>query len=176
MSEMREAYDCAVRLLHAINERNWPGQEIVPLPDLIGVLTQVDHLTAHLTTTRAAIEAMRDPPDWVIDAAVKAHFTTNFQGFLYGNRHVLRDINKREDQTVWSLTSDDYDSAHAQMEMACDRFEMRAAFNGAIAALSQANSTTINPHSLLTSSVAANKPADGSTPASAGTNSQEQKP
>jgi hypothetical protein len=58
---MLEAYNYAVRLLHAINERNWPEQEIYPLPDLVGVLTQIDHVTAHMSANPAALHHPSKP-------------------------------------------------------------------------------------------------------------------
>lgn len=76
--------------------------------------------------------------DEMIDAARDAIDACNYQGFLYGNRHVVRDLSIKENQEVWSLTTDDYAAGHAAMMGAIVRFVIRV---GLEAALSKATST-----------------------------------
>ena len=50
--EMSEAYGYAVRLATAIRERHFPDvTQWRPLPELIGVLTQIDNMTSGLVVT-----------------------------------------------------------------------------------------------------------------------------
>jgi hypothetical protein len=55
----------------------------------------------------------------------------NIGGFLYGNRHVIRDYRKPlQEQEIWSMeqkTPDDYDRCHAAMVKEIEMIGMRAA-------------------------------------------------
>ena len=74
-----------------------------------------------------------------IDAAVKIYRDTaaSLQGFLYGHRHVIRDLRRPPaEQEVWSLTEEngdelgqgpDYERCHQAMMDELDRIAMRAA-------------------------------------------------
>lgn len=91
---------------------------------------------ASLATPRPSSNTIGGELDAVaLEAAGAAFRATNYQGFLYGNRHVIRDINAKGTPEVWSLTTDEYDVGHAAMEIECDRLEMQAAIRAYLSAL-----------------------------------------
>jgi hypothetical protein len=47
-AEIEQAYKTAVSLLLVLMEKHFPGQKIEPLPDTVGVLSQIDNLTTAL--------------------------------------------------------------------------------------------------------------------------------
>ena len=77
------------------------------------------------------------PPDEeaAIEAAVRASENANFQGFLYGYRHVIRDINSPGTPEVWSVETNDYALGSAAMAMETKRLTMCAAITAYKAAL-----------------------------------------
>lgn len=76
-------YDAAVRLLQAIYARNPTKRyaELIPLPTMAGVITQIDNLTAHMSWTK--------PTEWhgklhipTIEAATKAINATQYHTYV----------------------------------------------------------------------------------------------
>lgn len=77
--------------------------------------------------------------DEMIDAAIARTETINTQGFLYGSRHVLRDIEAervvKTDVVIWEMTTDDYDAGHASMNEQAKRNYFRQAITAALSAM-----------------------------------------
>lgn len=92
---------------------------------------------------------MSDPDDMAIEAAIVARCETgkSHQGFLYGARHVIRDLRKLPDeQIVWFISEVrgdelglglDYERCHGEMMLELERIAMRAAIAAYEAALWQ---------------------------------------
>ena len=63
ITELREARGYAERLARSLQEKHYPdGPKWEPLPDLLGLLTQIDNMTSALTRIDAALEHATTPP------------------------------------------------------------------------------------------------------------------
>lgn len=79
------------------------------------------------------------PTKEMIEAAIERRRTIETQGFLYGNRHVLRDIEAervvKETVVIWEETTDDYKAGHAAMENAAERHFFGEIITASLAAM-----------------------------------------
>lgn len=89
------------------------------------------------------------PTNEMIDAAIERKKAIETQGFRYGNRHVLRDIEAerrtRDTVVIWETTEDDYKTGHAAMEDAAERHFFGEIITAALAAM-PAVSAIVPPH------------------------------
>jgi len=71
----------------------------------------------------------------VIKAAEDEQWHNNqIQGFLYGNRHVIRDLSLTPgNQEIYSITSENYDAGHETMMAELDRIKKARIARAAIA-------------------------------------------
>lgn len=86
-----------------------------------------------------AVIASIEPDDAMVEAAKHSEEHGAYQGFLYGNRHVIRDLSKVANQEVWSLETDDYDSGYMAMMNELERIRIRAALKAALRNLAERN-------------------------------------
>jgi hypothetical protein len=94
-----DALGYAQRLATILWEKHWKADapEWKPLPDLVGVLTQIDNAVAGLV--RAVPQSIK-VTDAMCEAALDADVPDRIQGFSYKSKHVIRDV--WSDEEIWT--------------------------------------------------------------------------